>query len=115
VECHETAIAEVLKTAEDRHAQELKNTYLITCPKRRMSTEHGPKLVILEGVPIYHPKRRRMDLAVPLAPPPTKASDIEPLIPLTQPPPREEVDQRPSSIEGPQDRQNEAALSDEVD
>jgi hypothetical protein len=79
-ESHETAIAEVLKTAEDRHAQELKNAYLITRPKRRMSTVHGLEPVILEGIPVYPPERRRTDLAVPPVPPPTEASDIEPLL-----------------------------------
>ena len=92
MECHETAIAEVLKTAEDRHAQELKNAYLVTRPKRRMFALHGPEPVILEGVSVYPLERRRMDLVVPPAPPPMEASYIEPLIPLTQPPPGEEAD-----------------------
>jgi hypothetical protein len=35
-ESHETAITEALKEAEDRHAQELKDAYLVTRAKRRM-------------------------------------------------------------------------------
>jgi len=35
-ESHETTIAEVLKAAEDRHAQELNDAYLIPRIKRRM-------------------------------------------------------------------------------
>jgi hypothetical protein len=62
---------------------------------------HGQEPMILEGIPVYPLERRRMDLAVPPAPPPMKASEIKPLIPLTQPPPREAADPRPSSVEGP--------------
>jgi hypothetical protein len=76
---------------------------------------HGQEPVILEGIPIYPPERRRMDPTVPPAPPPMEASEIEPFIHLTQPPPREEADPSPSSVEGPQEHQNEAAPSDEVD
>jgi hypothetical protein len=43
-----------------------------------------------------------------------EVSEIELLISLTQPPPRE-VDPWPSSFEGPQEHQNEVALSDGVD
>jgi hypothetical protein len=31
-ESHETAIAEALKTAKDRHAEQLRNAYLVTRP-----------------------------------------------------------------------------------
>ena len=66
-----------------------------------MPAVHGLEPVILEGIPVYPPERRRMDLVVPPAPRPMEASKIEPLIPLTQAPPREEADPRPSSVEGP--------------
>jgi hypothetical protein len=75
----------------------------------------GQEPMILEGVPIYPLERRRMDVAVPPALPPTEASDIEPLLSLTQPPPREEIDLHPSSVEGPQVPRNEPLPSDEVE
>jgi hypothetical protein len=57
-----------------------------------MFTMHGQELVILEGIPVYPLERRRMDPAVPPAPPPMEASEIESFIHLTQPLPREEAD-----------------------
>jgi hypothetical protein len=63
----------------------------------------GP--VILEGIPVYPPERRRMDLATLPAPPPMEVLEIEPLVPLTQPPPREEA----------KPHRNEATPSDELD
>ena len=82
MECHETAIAEVLKTAEDRHAQELKNAYLVTRPKRRMFALHGPEPVILEGIPIYPPEWRRLDLEALWKNHPNYASPCAPVIVL---------------------------------
>jgi hypothetical protein len=69
--------------------------------------------VILEGIPIHLPGRRRTDPALPPAPPPSRDFDAEPLLPLTQPLPNEEP--APSSVEEPPARRNEASLSDEVD
>ena len=47
---------------------------------------------ILEGIPVHPPERRRTDVAVPPTPPPSEVSEVEPLIPLTQPSPREDAD-----------------------
>jgi hypothetical protein len=102
----ETAIAEALKEAEDRHAQQLKDAYLVTRAKRRMFALEGQEPIILEGIPIMSPGRR-MDAAGPSAPPPTEAShevsETEPPLPLTQPPPRDNADPSPSPAEGPQE------------
>jgi len=61
--------------------------------------------IILEGIPIM-PLGRRMDDAGPSAPPPTEASheasEPEPLLPLTQPPPKDEADPPLSLVEEPQ-------------
>jgi len=62
----------------------------------------GQEPMILEGIPVYPPESRRMDLAAPLAPLPTEVYEIKDLIPLTQPLPREEEDPQPSSVEGRQ-------------
>lgn len=47
-----------------------------------------------------------MNVAGPSVPPPTKASyevsELEPLLPLTQPPPKEDADPPLSLVEGPQ-------------
>jgi hypothetical protein len=84
----ETAIAEALKEAEDRHAQQLKDAYLVTRAKRRMFALEGHEPIILEGIPIMSPGRR-MDAAGPSAPP-TEAShevsEIEPEITQILPP-----------------------------
>jgi hypothetical protein len=56
--------------------------------------------MILEGILVYPPQRRRLDLEAPLAPPPTEVSEIKHLIPLTQPLPREEEDPQPNLVEG---------------
>jgi hypothetical protein len=114
-ESRETAIAKALKEAEDHHAQQLKDAYLFTIPKRRMFAMDGQEPMILEGVPIYPLEKRRMDVAVLPAPPPTEALDIEPLLPFTQPPPREETGLYPSSVGGPQVHKNEPLPSGEVE
>jgi hypothetical protein len=59
VESRETTIAEALKEAEDRHAQELKDAYLVTRAKRRMLTLEDQEPIILEGVPIMSIKTRK--------------------------------------------------------
>jgi hypothetical protein len=99
----ETAIAEALKEAEDHHAQQLKEAYLVTRAKRRMFALEGQEPIILEGIPIHPPEGRRMDPVVPLALPTSEVSDVEPLLPLTQPPPRDNADSFLSPIEGPQE------------
>ena len=108
----ETAIAEVLKAAEDRHAQELKDAYLITRIKRRMLAEEDQEPIVLKGIPIMSLKtKRKMDIEGPSAPPPTEAShealELEPSkkegFPLlTQPPPKEDGDPPFSPKEEPQ-------------
>jgi hypothetical protein len=47
---------------------------------------------ILEGVPVHPPGRKKVSFAVPPAPPPSEASEEEPVLPLTQPSPKEGVD-----------------------
>jgi type IV secretory pathway VirB10-like protein len=85
-----TTITEALKTTKDRHAKQLRTSYLITRSKRRMLTTDEQEPLILEGIPVYPLERRRLDLEAPPAPPPTEVSEIEHLIPLTQPLPRKE-------------------------
>jgi hypothetical protein len=113
-ESRETTIAEFLKTIIDQHAEELKRAYLITRPRRRMFAMHGNEPVILEGHPIHPPERRRMDIAVPPAPPPSRDFDAEPLLPLTQSPPKEEG-HCSTTVDGPAEPRNEAVQSDEVE
>jgi hypothetical protein len=90
-ESQETAMAEALKVDEERHAQELEDAYLVTRAKSRMlATERQePLILILEGIPVHPPERRRTGIA---ARPPTEASEVESLPPLTQPPPQEGAD-----------------------
>ena len=82
-ESHETAMSEALKEAEDRHAHQLGEAYLVTGAKRRMMTAKRQDSSILEGIPIHPPEGRRTGVAVPPAPPPSKVSEVEPLVPLT--------------------------------
>ena len=91
-ESRETAMLEALKEAEDRHVHQLWEAYLVTRAKRRTLAAERQDAPILEGVPIHPPERRRTGVVVPLAPPPSEVSEVEPLIPLTQPLPREEPD-----------------------
>ena len=106
-EGRETAIAEVLKVAKDRHAQKLKDTYLITRIKRRMLAEGDQEPIVLKT-------KIKMDIEGPSAPPPTETShealELEhrkeegfPL--LTQPPPKEDGDPPLSPKEEPQMRE----------
>jgi hypothetical protein len=101
-------MAEALKVDEDRHAQELEDAYLITRAKHRTFWADRHEPLILEGIPIRPPRRRRIDATVPPAPPPSEASEVESLLPLTQLPPREEVEE-------PQEPRNEVVRSNEVD
>jgi hypothetical protein len=43
-----------------------------------MFTMHVQELMILEGIPVYPPERRRLDLEALPAPPPKEPSEIEP-------------------------------------
>ena len=90
-ESWETALSEAMKEAEDRHVHQLRATYLITRAKRRTLAAERQDAPILEGIPIHPPERRRTSVAVPPAPAPSKVSEVEPLIPLTQPLPREDA------------------------
>jgi hypothetical protein len=108
-------MAEAVKVDQDRHAQELEDAYLATRAKRRMITTERKEPLILEGIPVHPLERRRTGVAVPPAPPPTEASEIEPFFPLTQPLPREEADPQPCAAEEPQEPRNEVFWPDEVD
>ena len=83
---------EALKEAEDRHVHQLGEAYLFTRAKQRTLVDERQDTPILEGIPIHPPKRRRTSDAEPPAPPPSKVLEAEPLVPLTQPLPREDVD-----------------------
>jgi predicted protein tyrosine phosphatase len=114
-ESQETAMAEALKVYEDRHAQELADAYLITKAKRRMLCADRQEPLILEGIPVHPPEGRRTGVVVPPAPPPSEALEVESLLPLTQPPLREEADPQPSIAEEPQELRNEVVWFGEVD
>ena len=86
-ESQETAMSEALKEAEDRHVHQLREAYLITRAKQRMLAAERQDAPILEGIPV-HPPKRRTGVAVPPAPLPSEVSEVEPLIPLTQPSPK---------------------------
>ena len=91
-ESPKTAMSEALKEAKDRHAHQLGEAYLVTRAKHRMLATERQELLILEGIPVQPPERRRTSVAIPPAPPPLEVSEVEPLIPLTQPSSREDVD-----------------------
>jgi hypothetical protein len=126
----EAALAEKLIVAKELHAQQLKEAYLATRPRRRMLAMLGPEPVILEGTPV-HPPRRRMNPAVPPTPPPFEADEDGSLIPVTQPPPEDleagtllpstrpqgRVDPHSDdeTVEGPRQPRSAASLIDEVD
>ena len=88
-ESRETAMLEPLKEAEDWHVHQLRVAYLVTRAEQRTLAAEGQDAPILEGIPIHPPERRRTGDA---APPPSEVSEVEPLIPLTQPSPCEDVD-----------------------
>ena len=85
-------MSKALKEAKDRHVHQLGEAYLATRAKRRMLAAERQDAPILEGIPIHPPERRRTGVAAPPAPPPSEVSEEEPLVPLTQPLPQEDVD-----------------------
>ena len=91
-ESRETAMSEALKEAKDRHVHQLHAAYLVTRAKRRTLATERQDAPILKGIPIHPQERNRTSVAVPPAPPPSEVSEVEPLIPLTQPSPREDAD-----------------------
>ena len=91
-ESRETAMSEALKEAEDQYAHQLEEAYLVTRTKRRTLAAERQDPLILEGIPVHPPKRRRTGVVVPPTPPPLNVSEVETLLPLTQPLPRKEVD-----------------------
>ena len=80
-----------LKETEDWHAHQLGEAYLVTRAKRRTLAAERKDPLILEGIPVHPPERRRTGVALAPAPPPSKVLEVEPLLPLTQPLPREEA------------------------
>ena len=90
IESRETTMSEALKEAKDRHAHQLGEAYLVTRAKRRTLATELQDSSIMEGIPV-HPPERRTGVAVLPAPPPSKVSEVEPLLPLTQLLPREEA------------------------
>ena len=91
-ESREIAMEEALKEVEDRHVHKLWVAYLVTRAERRTLPAERQDAPILEGIPIHPLERRRTGVIAPPAPPPSEVSDEEPLVPLTQPLPREDVD-----------------------
>ena len=91
-ESREAAMEEALKGAEDWHVHQLRVAYLVTRAERRMLAAGRQDAPILEGIPIHSPERRRTGVAAPPTPPPSEVSEEEPLIPLAQPLPYEDVD-----------------------
>ena len=83
---------EALKGAEDRHVHQLRVAYLVTRVERRTLATERQDAPILEGIPIHPPKRRRTGDAELSAPPHSEVLEAEPLVPLTQQLPREDVD-----------------------
>ena len=81
-------MSKALKEAEDWHAHQLGEAYLVTRAKRRMLAAERQDPLILEGIPVHLPKRQRTNVVVPPAPPPSEISEVESLLPLTQPSPR---------------------------
>ena len=91
-ESREATMEETLKEAKDRHVHQLRVAYLVTRAERRTLAAERQDALILEGIPIHLPERRRTGVVVPLAPPPSEVLDVEPLIPPTQPLPQEDAD-----------------------
>ena len=82
-ESQETAMSEALKQAEDWHVHQLGEAFLVTRAKWRMLAAEWQDPLIVERIPVHPLERRRTSVAVPPAPPPSKVSEVEPLIPLT--------------------------------
>ena len=91
-ESREATMEESLKEAEDRHVHQLGEAYLFTRARRRSLVDGRQDAPILEGIPLHPPERRRTGDAEPPAPPPSEVLEVEPLIPLTQPLPQEDVE-----------------------
>ena len=91
-ESRKTAMSEALKEAEDQHVHQLGEAYLVTRAKWRTLATEWQDPLLLEGIPVHPPERRRTNVAAPPAPPPSEVSEVEPLVPLTRPLPREDVD-----------------------
>ena len=91
-ESRETAMSEALKEVEDRHVHQLRVAYLVTRAERRTLAAGRQDAPIWEGIPIHPPERRRTSVAASPAPPPLEVSEEEPLIPLAQSLPHEDVD-----------------------
>ena len=91
-ESQETAMSEALKETKDRHVHQLRVAYLVTRAERRTLAAERQDAPILEGIPIHPPKRRKTDVVVPPAPPPLEVSEVDLLLPLSQPLPRVEAD-----------------------
>jgi hypothetical protein len=108
-------MAEAVKVDQDRHAQELEDSYLATRDKQRALATERQEPLILEGIPVHPLERRRTGVAVLPAPPPTEASELEPFFPLTQLLPGEEADPQPGVAKEPQEPRNEVIRPDEVD
>ena len=85
-------MSKALKEAEDWHDHQLGEAYLFTRAKWRTMAAERQEGPILEGIPIHPSERRRTGVAAPPAPPPSEVSEVKPLIPLTQPLPREGAD-----------------------
>ena len=91
-ESRETAMLEALKEAEDRYVHQLGEAYLVTRAKRRTLIDERQEAPILEGIPIHPPERWRIGDAEWPASPPSRVLEAKPLVPLTQPLPREDAD-----------------------
>ena len=85
-------MSEALKEAEDQHVHKLGEAYLVTRAKQRTLAIERQDPLIVEEIPVHPPERRRTSVAVPPAPLPSEVSEVEPLLPLTEPLPREEAD-----------------------
>ena len=85
-------MSEALKEAKDQHVHQLGEAYLFARSKQRSLVDRRQDAPILEGIPVHPPERRRTGVALPPSPPPSEVSEVEPLIPLTQPSPREDAD-----------------------
>jgi len=78
-------MSEALKETEDWHAHQFGEAYLVTRAKQRMLAAERQDPLIMEGIPVHPLERRRTGVAVPPTPPPSKVSEVEHLLPLTQP------------------------------
>ena len=64
----ETAMSKALKEAKDRHAHQLGEAYLVTRAKQRKLDAERQDPLIVEGIHVHPPKRRRASVVVPPAP-----------------------------------------------